>query len=250
VLRASADRILASLPGDAVVLDVGGWAQPFGRADWVIDLQPHVSRGLYGHDPGAPLGGAERFTRDTWVQRDICDHEPWPFADGQFDYAVCSHTLEDLRDPVSVCAELNRVARAGYVEVPSRLEEQSWGVHGPWVGWTHHHWLCDVEDGAIEFVFKPHLIHARESDHFGGGFATALSSEQRVLQLWWEGGFRYRERVMLESAELDDYLADFVTANRHLGPEVRTRGVLERVLSRGRRGAGAPRSTGLRRRGV
>jgi ubiquinone/menaquinone biosynthesis C-methylase UbiE len=45
----------------------------------------------------------EGFTRDTWVQRDICDHEPWPFEDRQFDFVVCSHTLEDVRDPVWVC---------------------------------------------------------------------------------------------------------------------------------------------------
>jgi len=226
VLRASADRILASLPDDAVVLDVGGWAQPFGRANWVIDLQPWASRGLYGHDLGAPLGGPERFSDDTWVQRDICDHEPWPFGDGQFDFAVCSHTLEDLRDPVSVCAELNRVARAGYIEVPSRLEEQSWGVHGPWVGWTHHHWLCDVDGDSIEFVFKPHMIHARSSDYFARGFAGALSAEQRVLQLWWKEAFDYGERVMLEPAELDAYLSDFVTSNRHLGPRDRASSVV------------------------
>src|SRR5215204_5526988 len=116
MLAGSRARIEAKLAADALVLDVGGWGSPWPRADWVIDLMPYETRGLYG--PAAR--DRERFSRETWVERDVCAREPWPFGDDQFDYAVCSHTLEDLRDPVYVCAELNRIARAGYVEVPSR----------------------------------------------------------------------------------------------------------------------------------
>jgi Methyltransferase domain len=206
VLPASVERIERTLPSEAVVLDVGGWARPLARADWVLDLMPYETRGEYGLDGTPP----ERFGADTWVRRDICDRRPWPFEDGRFDFAVCSHTLEDVRDPVWVCSELVRVARAGYVEVPSRLEEQSFGVHGPWVGWSHHHWLVDVGDGSIEFVFKPHVLHARESDHFPEGFHATLDAGQRVQSLWWESGFEFRERVMTSPEQLDAYLADFV----------------------------------------
>ena len=125
MLPSARDRIAGSVGDDDLVLDVGGWAEPFARADWVIDLEPYATRGLYGDRVAA---GAERFTADTWVVRDICDRERWPFHDGQFAFAICAHTLEDVRDPVWVCAELQRVARAGYVEVPSRLEEQALGV--------------------------------------------------------------------------------------------------------------------------
>lgn len=209
MLADSARRIEAELSSDALVLDVGGWAKPWPRADWVIDLMPHRTRGLYGSaiDPVA-----ERFSAETWVQRDICDHEPWPFEDDQFDFAVCSHTLEDIRDPVWVCGELNRVARAGYIEVPSRLEEQSMGVHGPFVGWSHHHWLVDIEpDGsAISFVFKPHAIHGGPDFSFPPGFGAGLSDAQRVQPMFWEGGFDCSELVMFGDGELDQYLADFV----------------------------------------
>ncbi len=143
MLKASRERVEA-LPADARVLDVGGFAAPLHRADWVLDLMAWETRGLYGAtDPAL-----ERFSAQTWVQRDICSREPWPFAEGAFDFAVCSHTLEDVRDPVWVCSELSRVARAGYVEVPSRLVEQSFGVQGGWVGWGQHHWLIDVVDGG------------------------------------------------------------------------------------------------------
>lgn len=199
MLAASHERLLAQLSDDQLVLDVGGGFCPFARADWVLDLLPYDARKAV---PG------ERFGRDTWVERDACDREPWPFPDGRFDFAVCSHTLEDVRDPVFVCSELQRVARAGYIEVPSRLEEQSWGVVGPWVGWSHHRWLVDVGPDAIRFVAKPHAIHGQEEAHFPPGFHDSLTPEERVEQLWWEGAFDHSERVFTGPAELDAYLRE------------------------------------------
>jgi methyltransferase family protein len=224
VLEASVRRI-EDLGDDNLVLDVGGWARPLARADWVMDLMPYETRGRYGSDGQGP----ERFRQETWIERDLCDREPFPFSDGQFDFVVCSHTLEDLRDPVWVCAEMNRVGRAGYVEVPSRLEEQRLGVHGPWAGWSHHRWLCDVSGSGIEFVFKPAMVHARSSDNFPADFGRELTAEQRVQTLWWEGGFEYGERIFMEPAELDDYLAGYV--GEHLGPR-RAPGGLRRLLGR------------------
>lgn len=227
-----------SLGDHAKVLDVGGWARPLDRADWVLDLMPYHSRGMLGHDGD----GQERFNADTWVTRDICAREPWPFADGLFDFAVCSHTLEDLRDPVWVCAELQRVARAGYIEVPSRLEEQSWNVQGPWVGWGHHHWLIDVDADGISFVFKPHILGGIPGSAFPPRFAEGLQDADRVQTLWWEGAFECRERPFYEPGQLNTYLTDFVRA--HLdGPAVSRQGGLaahgQRLVSRLRAAARA-----------
>jgi hypothetical protein len=210
MLAESADRIVASLSDSDLVLDVGGWGKPFPRADWVIDLKPYEGRGTYGEDGGGP----ERFSAETWVARDICDREPWPFEDGHFDFAICSHTLEDVRDPVWVCAELNRVARAGYVEVPSRLEEQAWGVAGNWVGWSHHHWLVDVAENELTFVLKPHVIHARPEYYFPEPLGALLTDAERVATMFWRDGFGCSERIFYEHADLDRYLAGFVRDHR------------------------------------
>ncbi len=222
---AARDRMLAELSDDALVLDVGGWAKPFARADWVADLLPYATRGLYG-DPVDPA--TERFTEDTWVQLDLCDRDPWPFADGQFDLAVCSHTLEDLRDPVGVCRELQRVAKAGYVEVPSRVEEQTWGVHGDWVGWSHHHWLCTVDEALprIDFLFKPHLLNG-PGLHFPATFVPATRTES----FFWEGSFGYGETLYTEPMDLVHDLRAVVDAHPH-APAPRPGGVLRRLLRR------------------
>ena len=203
MLESAGRRILDRLQPSDVVLDVGGWAKPFARADWVIDLQPYETRGLYGEVQVAD----ERFDEGTWITRDICDRESWPFEDGQFDFAICSHTLEDVRDPVWVCSELTRVARAGYVETPSRLEEQAYGVQGPWVGWGHHHWLVDETPTGIEFVFKHQILHGRPELQVPLARWREAGPEERRVSLWWVGGFECRERIFLEPGALDEYLA-------------------------------------------
>jgi len=209
MLAASVDRMLAELPEDAVVLDVGGAMKPFTRADWIMDALPYEKRGELGR-----VGpDEERFNADTWVRRDFCDREPWPFRDNEIDFAICSHTLEDVRDPIWMCSELNRIAKAGYIEVPSRLEEQSYGFQGPWTGWSHHRWLVDVDqDGAgIDFVYKPHLVNGREQDRFPAEFRNRLSTEERVQTFWWEGSFEFRERLFWDPMEFDAYVGGFVT---------------------------------------
>jgi Methyltransferase domain len=188
-----------ALPADGLLLDVGGWAKPLARADWVIDLMPYATRGLYGH-----ADGEERFTEQTWVEQDVC--EPWPFDDGQFDFAVCSHTLEDVRDPVFVCKELQRVAKAGYIEVPSRVEEHMTGVNGPWAGWSHHRWVCDIDPfaGRIEFVHKHNAIPTV--------LYKELPIERRVQWLWWNGSFDVRERIFMDIAEAHAWFGDVLRA--------------------------------------
>jgi hypothetical protein len=207
VLEASAGGILERLSDDDLVLDVGAWVKPFPRADWVLDLLPYETRGLYGYDREA-RAPEERFSAETWVQRDICDREPWPFADGRFDFAICAQTLEDVRDPVWVVSELARVARAGYVETPSRAAEQSLRVEGPWAGWSHHRWLVEATGSSLRLTFKPAVLHARPEAQLTPEEHAHLSEEDRVLAVWWEGALAASEQIFTSAEELDPWLAD------------------------------------------
>jgi hypothetical protein len=204
MLAASAQRILDTLDDDAVVLDVGGAMKPFNRADWIMDALPYERRGQLGS-----IGGdSERFDADTWVMRDFCDREPWPFRDKEIDFVICSHTLEDVRDPIWMCSEFNRIANAGYIEVPSRLEEQTYGFQGPWTGWSHHRWLIDADQAAnhIQFVHKSAVVERADS-HFPTDFRDTLSDTERVQTFWWEGSFGFGERLFWDPLEFDAWLA-------------------------------------------
>ena len=119
ILRSNLPRLRDLTAAAERVLDVGGWYSPFNLATHVIDLQRYETRRTgEALDPE----DAERFSADTWQIADVCV-SPWPYPDKFFDFVICSHLLEDVRDPLSVCRELCRIGRAGYVETPSRLRE-------------------------------------------------------------------------------------------------------------------------------
>jgi len=208
VLSSALDALLAR-PDTDRVLDVGGWAAPVNRADWVIDLMPYATRGMLMPAGFGP--GPERFSAERWVTRDICAPEPWPFADGFFDFAVCTFTLEDIRDPVGVCAEMSRVAQAGYIEVPSLLDELSRrnpeASGGPWLGHSHHRWLCTREGDELVFLHKAHSLHTRHSVRVPQRWARQLSVDERVLAHTWNGRLPAREQPAIDDyplAQLQD----------------------------------------------
>ncbi|MDX6644032.1 MAG: hypothetical protein QOD76_1994, partial [Solirubrobacteraceae bacterium] len=123
--------------------------------------------------------------------------------------------LEDVRDPIRVCEEMSRVARAGYVEVPSLLDELSWGnpeaSGGPWLGHSHHRWLCTLQDGELAFLQKAHSLHARRSVRLPPRWARGLALDERVLSLFWEDRLPARESVAIDDypfAELERVVRD------------------------------------------
>jgi hypothetical protein len=217
MLEAHVARVLEMLTDDQLVLDVGGWACPFNRANWVLDSEPYETRGFYREFGGQPsqAGAREWFTRQTWVQRDICGREPWPFSDKQFDFAICSHTLEDVRDPIGVCAELARVSRAGYIEVPSREYETCLGLERPGqAGLSHHRWLVEIHGTHLRFVQKYHMIHHDRRFVLPNRHRFGLTPERSVSCLFWEGSFTCDEVHLHGIASQERELEQFVNGVR------------------------------------
>ncbi|HTZ38393.1 MAG TPA: methyltransferase domain-containing protein [Stellaceae bacterium] len=201
ILRSNLPR-LRTLAGAAErVLDVGGWYRPFNLATHVIDLLPYATRrGQEALDPE----DAERFTAATWHVGDVCA-VPWPFPDRFFDFVVCSNLLEDVRDPLGVCAEINRVGRAGYIETPSRLREifvkarrSAWrgrlAGDAPEIGFYHHRWFVEAEGAHLRFTAKTAALAERRGHYLTrGDLGRKLGEAESGLGLFWEGGFTCEE---------------------------------------------------------
>ena len=214
MFEASEQAILARLQPSDLVLDVGGWACPFNRADWILDAEPYGTRGFYATVglPGYQGGREERFSESTWVRRDICDKTPWPFADKQFDFSICSHTLEDVRDPLFVCSELIRVSKRGYIEVPSRLAESCRGWEPTGIaGLSHHRWLIDFGESHIQFTHKYHMINCVEDLAFPPEMWRHIPEEEKVSMLWWEDGFTFSETAIHGLDNQAAFLRDYVS---------------------------------------
>ena len=218
------DEVLARIGPRDRVLDVGGWACPFNRADWVLDSEPYESRGYYATVglPASQGGDREHFRRETWVQRDICDHTAWPFPDKFFDFSTCSHTLEDVRDPLFVCAELIRVSKRGYIETPSRLAETCRGWESErTAGLNHHRSLIDYSPGRLDFTMKWHLIHSDRSFTLPPRLYFDLSPVERISWMFWDDRFEFAETMIhgrdKKAAFFRDFLAGATASERFRG---------------------------------
>ena len=147
------DRSYQNLPvlsPDCSVLDIGPGTLPFQPATHVLDIKPRLDLKKWGADC-------------TVWDLDKADYLPWPI--NHFDFVYCSHVLEHLRYPEFIINEIQRVGKAGYIEVPSTMKDFLFQFGG--VG--HGRWHCLLGDqGELVFVAR----HARDIPVFEEGFNT------------------------------------------------------------------------------
>jgi SAM-dependent methyltransferase len=99
------------VPKSALVLEVGSGGSPYFRANVLIDAYEQTRERHW-----APL-----ITDRPSV---IGVGEALPFKDKSFDFVIASHVLEHSTDPENFLKELERVAKAGYIETPDAFMER------------------------------------------------------------------------------------------------------------------------------
>jgi SAM-dependent methyltransferase len=207
VFASNVETIMSMIEPEDLVIDLGGWWMPFARADWVVDVMPYATRGR----GGKVVIGPERFSETTWIQQDLCDRKGLPFADKMFDFCVCSHVLEDVRDPVFLCSEIQRISKRGYIETPSRRVEQCLGVEsGRYCGYHHHRWMVEMDEGRLTFLHKSDLPLLNWRLRLPSGYSKRLAQENAVAWMYWDGAFEYGEKILLTHEEEVDELESFV----------------------------------------
>jgi SAM-dependent methyltransferase len=164
-------RIAIPVGSDALVLDVGSGDKPHWRADVLLDR-------FVGTDHGGQRSGraAAKINRPLFA----ADAADMPFADGVFDYVVCSHVLEHVTDPAAVIAEITRVGRAGYIEVPQAASAKI-------LDFPSHLWWCRLDGSTLVFTAK----HARAFDPEIAGYIER-SGVERELEKLLDRAFDYR----------------------------------------------------------
>ena len=133
--------LCAKVGPDANVLEIGPGTEPFPLAKTFVDIR----------DFGNGLKTINCNGNDT----------PLPFADKSFDFVYARHVLEDMWNPWLLCREMQRVAKAGYIETPSPLAEFARGVDGAspaWRGYCHHHYFIWPHQSTLYFVSKYPMV--------------------------------------------------------------------------------------------
>jgi SAM-dependent methyltransferase len=177
-------RISIPVDAAALVLDVGSGDKPHWRADVLLDRYV-----------GDEHGGQRSGSSSARVDRPLFDADAadMPFADQAFDFVICSHVLEHVEQPDRVISELTRVAKAGYIEVPSAASAKI-------LDFPSHLWWVTLEDGVLVFTAKTSAYFDADIDRYltDSGMRQPLANlldrhiDHRVIELPWRDTVAYR----------------------------------------------------------
>jgi hypothetical protein len=68
---------------------------------------------------------------------------------GKFDFSICSHTLEDVFNPLELINLLNTISVSGFVAIPSKYDEFSFLYQNNYRGNAHHKQFFDVVNDML-----------------------------------------------------------------------------------------------------
>ena len=100
---------------------------------------------------------------------------------GKFDFSICSHTLEDIFNPLDVISFLEKISHSGFVAIPSKYDEFSFLYENTYRGNAHHKQFFDfVNDELIIFPKYPFIERDVRSDKI------LEKMNGRELSFFWE----------------------------------------------------------------
>jgi hypothetical protein len=126
--------------GKFTVVDVGGsvngWSAPY--IDAVVDFNNlEVNNTNIKH-----------FNCDITHPNSYNEILKYVKENGKFDFCICTHTLEDIMNPVYVCEQICKISNEGYISFPSKFRELSRFEGGNYRGYIHHRWIFKVKDNS------------------------------------------------------------------------------------------------------
>ena len=116
------------------------------------------------------------------------EKERLPFEDKQFDFVIASHVIEHVDDIKIFISELERISKKGYIELPSKLEDNL-----VFENKKDHLWHMDFDDVENKIViskkvqFIEPILTVSTIQKLRENFKSSL-----VFELYWEGKIDYK----------------------------------------------------------
>jgi len=171
------------------VIDVGGGINSWCKhTTHVVDIfvDPGSKDEFVQTHPDRIFFDFDITQRDNWKQ--VLDYVD---ENGKFDYVICTHTLEDIFNPSLVCDMLQKIAKRGFVSVPSKYAEylrfeQWYGVKG-YRGFFHHKWIYSLKDNVFRGFEK-----ASYWEHLNDPRIDRPQGHFTEIGFMWEDSFEYK----------------------------------------------------------
>ncbi len=159
--------------GKLKAIDIGG-ATSFadGHLDAIVDIGQPLAKSKHVF-----LGNIN--LPETWEP--VLEHVK---KHGKWDFAICTHTLEDISNPLMVCRYIERIAKAGFIAFPSKYYEFGRFGVDTYRGFIHHRWIFDMVDGELVGYPKINYVEHKKFDAIA---AHPDVENRKELSLLWEG---------------------------------------------------------------
>jgi hypothetical protein len=193
------------------VLDVGGSMDQHKhiKVDTLVDI-------IRPED--APYGPS-KLRAKNFVKVDITK-DRLPFKDKEFDFCLCTHTLEDLYNPFLVLSEMQRVAKRGLIVTPSMGHDMVY-THVDITDWltgvrrlpgeAHHKWFFQKTGiNTVHIIPKVYPVLYTSDFHI-----TEYKGEPEFI-FYWKDKFKVLEEMSLNIHELIEVYRGFLNKNKKL----------------------------------
>jgi hypothetical protein len=120
--------------------------------------------------------------RDTW--KDLLSYVE---QHGKFDFSICSHTLEDIFNPLDLIQLLTTISNSGFVAIPSKYDEFLYLYGNSYRGNAHHKQFFDMVDNELVIFPKFSWI---ENDERSNQITTM--NKGRELSFIWENDIQVK----------------------------------------------------------
>ena len=120
-----------------------------------------------------------------------------PFKDKEFDFVIASHVIEHVKDVEIFIKELQRVSSKGYIELPTKLEDNL-----VFENKKDHLWHMEFDDDKNQLIiskkiqFLEPVLTVSSAKKFLKYFRQSL-----VLELFWENSIEFN----IADKNLDNY---------------------------------------------
>ena len=144
--------------------------------------------------------------------------EKLPFKDKEFDYVILSHVLEHIPNVKEFQKELVRIAKSGYIELPTKLNDNI--VFGCDEEVFGHKWWFEFDDDLNKLLYSKKIDAIEKFLSVGSVWKFQKYYEDSfMLQFFWENDFKMEE---IPQYQIDKKISFLLLVKKYLSKKIRS----------------------------
>ena len=184
------------------------------HSDWkILD----IGCGYRAHKNASVIADVQDFS-NFYKEKNFVQikEKKFPFKDKEFDFVIASHVIEHVEDVDFFIKELQRVAKKGYIEVPTKLEDNL-----VFENKNDHVWHMDFDDVDNKLIITKRIqiiepiLTVSSIKKFNENFRKSL-----VIELLWEDKINYR--VESHDVTNDNKISILNLVRKYISKKIRT----------------------------